>query len=173
MTTPLISLIVAMDRQRAIGRQGGMPWHLPDDLRHFRQHTLGKPVLMGRRTFQSIGRPLPGRRNLVLSRQAQEPLQGVEWVQSLDQALQLCQQAAAPELMVIGGGEVYALALPAASTLWLTEVDTEVAQADAWFPQWDARQWSEQWSERREADARNAFARHYRLLQRKPDVPHP
>jgi dihydrofolate reductase len=163
---PKVSMIVAADRNGAIGRGGAMPWHLPDDLRHFKQQTLGKPILMGRRTFDSIGKVLPGRRNLVLSRSAtgmdQHP--EVELVASLQQALDLCVEYA--ELMVIGGGEVYTLALPLATTLWLTEVDTEVVDADAWFPHYDPMCWQENWREVHAADARNVHARINRRLQR-------
>lgn len=168
--TPGISLIVAADRNRAIGRAGAMPWHLPDDLRHFKQQTLGKPILMGRRTFEAIGKALPGRRNLVLSRSASviDAHPEIEVVYSLRQALDLC--ADSPELMVIGGGEVYALALPLATTLWLTEVDTAVVDADAWFPAWDPDEWLESWREARGADERNVHARIYRRLQRIEDA---
>lgn len=162
---PQLALIVAMDRARAIGRDGGMPWHLPDDLRHFKQVTMGKPVLMGRRTWDSIGRALPGRRNLVLTRQDHAHFGGAETVTSLDQARALC--ADAPELMVIGGGAVYAMTLPLAHTLWLTEIDTEVADADTWFPPHDPAQWQEIWHEHRAADERHAHARTFRQLQRR------
>jgi dihydrofolate reductase len=127
----VISLVAALDRRRAIGRGGALPWHLPDDLRRFKALTLGKPVLMGRKTAESLGRALPGRENLVLTRNGREPYPGMAAVPSLDAALE---RAGDRELMVIGGGEVYALALPRATTLHLTHVDTEVVDADAFFP---------------------------------------
>src|SRR5580698_11477041 len=104
---PLISLLVAATENDVIGRDLGLPWHLPDDLRHFKALTLGKPVLMGRRTFNSIGRPLPGRTNLVLTRATDWSVPGVTVVADLDAAIRAC--GAAPELVVAGGAQVYAL----------------------------------------------------------------
>lgn len=152
---PLLSLIAALDRNRAIGRGGDMPWHLPDDLKRFKQLTLGKPVLMGRKTALSIGRALPGRPNLVLSRSGEAPYAAQKTVRSLDEAIAL---AGGAELMVIGGGEIYALALPLASHLYLTEVDAAVADADTWFPAWDRAQWRETARSAHAADARHGFA---------------
>lgn len=150
-----IALIVAFDRNRAIGRAGDMPWHLPDDLKRFKQLTLGKPVLMGRKTALSIGRALPGRRNLVLSRSFDAPYATQETVRSLDEAIAAAQGA---ELMVIGGGEIYALALPFATRLHLTEIDTQVDDADTWFPAFDRSSWREIARDHHAADARHAFA---------------
>jgi dihydrofolate reductase len=150
-----IALIAALDRNRAIGRAGGMPWHLPDDLARFKHLTLGKPVLMGRRTALSIGRALPGRRNLVLSRSGDAPYATQETVRSLDEALAM---VAGAELMVVGGGEIYALALPFATTLHLTEIDTRADDADTWFPAFDRARWREVACEAHAADARHAYA---------------
>jgi dihydrofolate reductase len=151
-----VSLVAALDRHRAIGRGNALPWHLPADLKRFKALTLGHPVLMGRRTAEAIGRPLPGRRNLVLTRSADAPFDGVELVHSLDAALAATGEGG--ELMVIGGGEVYALALPRATRLLLTQVDTVVADADAFFPPWDAADWRVVAREAHAADARHAFA---------------
>ncbi|MFN4160828.1 MAG: dihydrofolate reductase, partial [Stenotrophomonas sp.] len=129
-----LSLIAALDRRSAIGRGNALPWHLPDDLRRFKALTLGKPVLMGRRTAESLGRALPGRRNLVLTRGGQVPFPGMQAVASLEQALALAAAAGGDELCVIGGGQVYALALPQATHLHLTHVETEAEGADAFFP---------------------------------------
>ena len=150
-----ISLIAALDRRHAIGRDGAMPWHLPDDLRRFKQLTLGKPVLMGRKTALAIARPLPGRRNLVLTRRGEVPFAGQEAVASLDAAIAA---AAGAEVCVIGGGEVYALALPRATRLHLTWIDTVAENADAFFPRFDARQWRETARVAHPADARHEFA---------------
>lgn len=150
-----IALIAALDRNGAIGRAGDMPWHLPDDLARFKRLTLGKPVLMGRRTALSIGRALPGRRNLVLSRSGAAPYPGQETVHSLDAALAA---AAGAELCVIGGGEIYALTLPLATRLHLTEIATQAADADTWFPAFDRAHWREQSREHHPADARHAHA---------------
>ena len=150
-----LSLIAALDRNHAIGRDGAMPWHLPDDLRRFKALTLGKPVLMGRRTALAIGRALPGRPNLVLTRNGDAPYEGQVVVRSLDEAIAY---AGAAELAVIGGGEVYALALPRATKLHLTWIDAEVADADTFFPRFDAREWIETAREPHPADARHAYA---------------
>jgi dihydrofolate reductase len=148
-------LVAAVDRQRAIGRGNALPWHLPDDLKRFKALTLGKPVLMGRKTAEAIGRPLPGRPNFVLTRSGRAPFEGQVAVASLDEAIA---RADAPALLVIGGGELYALALPRAARLHLTEVDTVVEGADAWFPSPDAAAWREVAREHHPADARHAFA---------------
>ncbi|MCM2355075.1 MAG: dihydrofolate reductase [Arenimonas sp.] len=148
-------LVAALDRARGIGRGNELPWRLPDDLQRFKALTLGKPLLMGRRTAESLGRALPGRRNLVLTRSNQVPFAGMEAVASLDEALAL---AGGADLMVIGGGEVYALALPRASHLHLTHVDTVVADADAFFPAFDPVQFEVLSREPRPADARHAAA---------------
>ena len=150
-----ISLIAALDRNHAIGRAGAMPWHLPDDLKRFKQLTLGKPVLMGRKTALAIGRALPGRRNLVLTRAGTAPFADQQAVASLQQAIDA---AGGVELCVIGGGEVYALALPWATHLHLTWIDTVAADADAFFPHFDAAQWRETAHVVHAADARHAYS---------------
>ena len=155
---PRIVLVAAMDRNRAIGRDKDLPWHLPDDFRHFKALTLGKPILMGRRTAESLGRALPGRRNLVLTRGGRVPFEGMEAVTSLDDALHIAAGDGAQELCVIGGAQVYALALPRASVLHLTHVDTVVDGADTFFPAFDADDWQVVSREPHAADARHAFA---------------
>ncbi|HJU38454.1 MAG TPA: dihydrofolate reductase [Tahibacter sp.] len=150
-----IGLVAAVDRQLAIGRRGDMPWHLPDDLRRFKRLTLDKPVLMGRKTALSIGRALPGRRNLVLSRAGHAPYDGQTTVRNLEQAVAL---AGIEELMVIGGGEIYALALPLASRLYLTHVDCAADDADTFFPAFDRSQWRVVAREAHAADARHEYA---------------
>ncbi|HEY5849516.1 MAG TPA: dihydrofolate reductase [Lysobacter sp.] len=151
-------LIAAHDRHRAIGRDNELPWRLPDDLKRFKALTLGKPVLMGRKTAQSLGRALPGRLNLVLTRSGQVPFEGMQAVASADEAMGVAADAEAPALCVIGGGEVYALCLPIATQLHLTHVDTVVEGADAFFPAIDEAQWRVVARERHEADARHAVA---------------
>ena len=153
-----VSLVAALDRRRAIGRGNDLPWRLPDDLRRFKALTLGKPVLMGRRTAESLGRALPGRDNLVLTRGARAPFDGMRVVTSIEEALEVARTHAAPELCVIGGGEVYALALPVADVLHLTEVDAVVADADTFFPAWERPQWREVFREAHPADGRHAHA---------------
>jgi len=155
---PRLVLVAALDRNRAIGRGNAMPWHLPDDFRHFKRLTLGKPVLMGRRTAEAIGRALPGRTNLVLTRGGRVPFEGMQAVATLDAAIAIAGGQHAAELCVIGGGEVYALTLPHADVLQLTHVDTIVDDADAFFPAWDAGQWLEVSRQMHAADARHAHA---------------
>ena len=139
MSTPRVVLVAALERHGAIGRANALPWHLPRDLKRFKALTLGHAVLMGRKTAESIGRALPGRRNLVLTRAARAPFEGQEVVASFDEARRL----AGDTLMVIGGGEVYALALPHADVLELTAVDTVVDGAHAFFPAFDENDWRE------------------------------
>lgn len=150
-----MSLVAALDRCRAIGRGQQLPWHLPDDLRRFKALTVGKPVLMGRKTAEAIGRALPGRRNLVLSRSGAAPFPGMECVRTPAECLAL---VAGEELMVIGGGEIYALFLPWAESLYLTHVDTEVADADAFFPAFDASRWKVVDRVTHPADSRHVLA---------------
>lgn len=152
-----LSMIAALDRNRGIGQDNGMPWHLPDDFRHFKALTLGKPILMGRKTAQSLGRALPGRTNLVLTRSGQVPFAGMQAVASLDEAKVIAAAEGARELCVIGGGEIYRLLLDQASDLYLTWVDTEVV-ADTHFPEVDPAQWQEVDSQPHAADERHAFA---------------
>lgn len=162
-----ISLIAAIDRHRAIGRGNALPWHLPDDLKHFKALTLGKPVLMGRKTAQSLGRALPGRLNLVLTRSGEVPFAGMVAVDSPQAASQRAMAEGADELCVIGGGEIYALMLPLADRLHLTEVDVVVDGADAFFPEFDRSDW--RLVEHREcaADEHHTFAFRFLDLRRR------
>lgn len=154
----ILGLVAALDRNFAIGRGNALPWQLPDDLRRFKALTLGKPVLMGRRTAESLGRALPGRRNLVLTRSGHAPFDGMEAVASLEVALRRVQDAGDPELCVIGGGDVFALALPLAQRMHLTWVHTAVEGADAHFPRFDPGQWRVIARHPRATDGRHAFA---------------
>lgn len=155
-----LALVAALDRDFAIGRGNALPWHLPDDLRRFKALTLGRPVLMGRKTAESLGRALPGRRNLVLTRAGRAPFAGMEAVASLEEAMARVAAAAAEGgvLHVIGGGEVYAAALPLAQRLHLTHVDTRVENADAHFPRFDPARWRVTARQPHPADARHPFA---------------
>ena len=159
-----VSLIVATDDEGGIGLRGGLPWHLPDDLRRFKALTLGKPVVMGRRTWDSIGRPLPGRLNIVVSRDPRLAIQGATVVGTLEAALAAA--GGVPEVCVIGGAEIYRLALPLADTVHLTEVHANVG-ADTHFPSLDPAQWVEVARERRAADERHAHAMSYVTLRRR------
>jgi dihydrofolate reductase len=151
----MVSLIAALDRAFAIGRGNQLPWRLPDDLKRFKALTLGKPVLMGRKTAESLGRALTGRRNLVLTRSARAPFEGMETMPSLQAALDA---VAGAELMVIGGGEIYALVLPLATRMHLTHVETRSDDGDTFFPRFAADDWQVVARERHEADPKHAFA---------------
>lgn len=136
-----IALIVAHDRKRCIGRNNTLPWRLPADLARFKQLTLGHPVIMGRKTWESIGRPLPGRLNLVLTRQADWQAAGAQGCKSWDEALELGRVQSTGTVWVIGGADLYAQALAMASRVETTEVDLEVEGGDAWFPELDPQEW--------------------------------
>ena len=150
-----ISLIAALDRNHAIGRAGVMPWHLPDDLKRFKQLTLGKPMLMGRKTFDTLPGLLPGRRHIVLTRDDDWRAEGAEVVHDIATAIKI---ADAPELAVVGGAEVYALALPYADRIKLTEIALE-PQGDTIVPPFDPADWIETRREDHPAeDGRPAFS---------------
>ncbi|MBW8183401.1 type 3 dihydrofolate reductase [Shewanella nanhaiensis] len=133
-----IALIAAMANNRVIGKDNQMPWHLPEDLRHFKAMTLGKPIVMGRKTFDSIGRPLPGRHNIVISRQEGLKIEGVTCVNSFDAAVSAAGDI--EELVVIGGGQLYSATLALADKLYLTEINLDV-DGDTHFPSWDDGSW--------------------------------
>jgi len=154
-----ITLIAAMGKNRAIGLDGRMPWHLPAELQHFKQATMGKAILMGRKTWQSIGRPLPGRQNIVISRNPGFAAAGADVSASLSAAVEI---AKADEIMVIGGGQLYTLALPFAQRLILTLIDIE-PEADTWFPEWDINQWQQTEERHFQIDDSNKLA--YRIVE--------
>jgi dihydrofolate reductase len=166
-TTPVISVIVAMANNGVIGRGNTLPWRLPADLKRFRSLTLGKPVLMGRRTFESIGRPLTGRVNLVLTRDAHWAADGTLSVRTLAEALEHARDS--PELMVIGGAEVYGLVLPLAHRIYLTQVHADVP-GDTFFPAFDPGEWRDTGRSTQAADERHAHALSFVTLER-PAVP--
>lgn len=153
MLAPL-AIVVALGKNRVIGRAGALPWHLPEDLRHFREVTLGHAVLMGRRTYESIGRPLPKRRNIVVSRSESFRADGCEVFATLDEALRSA-HTSDEEPRVIGGEEIYRATLPFATRLLLTEVDVDV-NGDAFFPAFDVSAWQER-SRTPSGDARLVF----------------
>lgn len=138
---PTLSLIVAYSRNRAIGRDNALPWRLPGDLAHFKRSTLGHPIIMGRKTWESLGRPLPGRTNIVVTRDPGYAAAGAVVVNSLEAALQACRSEAQPPY-VIGGAQLYALALPLADRILATEVHADVP-GDAFFPELPAGLWRE------------------------------
>jgi len=159
-------MVAAMTKNRVIGKDNQMPWHLPADLKHFKQVTLGKPVVMGRKTFESIGRLLPGRRNVVISRSTPADAKGAEWVTSLEQAFRLVQQH--DEVMVIGGAEIYRQCLPLAQRLYLTEIDLST-EGDAYFPDYQSEK-ADDWrlieESHHPADINNRYHCRFITLQR-------
>ncbi len=165
MGAPALSIIAAMTENRLIGRDGRLPWRLPADLRHFKALTLGKPILMGRRTWESLPGLLPNRRHLVISRRPEFTAAGAETADSLEAGIALA--AAAEEIMIIGGAEVYRQALPLAERMHLTLIHTQL-DGDAWFPEYAPSQWRETSRERRPADTRNAYALSFVSLVRRP-----
>jgi dihydrofolate reductase len=160
-----ISLVAAVADNGVVGADGGMPWHLPADLAHFKQLTLGKPVLMGRLTWESIGKPLPGRRNLVLTRDPAWQAAGAERVGSLDEAVGAIRKSGGTELMVIGGAEVYREALPRAARIYLTRVRAE-PWGDTLFPELDPGEWREVARRERPSDEHNAWDLTFVVLER-------
>lgn len=158
----MISIIVAVAENGVIGSDNRLPWHLPDDLKRFKALSLGKPIVMGRRTFDSIGRPLPGRTNIVISRQSGLALQGTRVVHSLDEALSAA--GAVPEIVVIGGAEIFRQVLPRTNTIHLTRVQARVA-GDVCFPELDFA-WRESAVEHHAADERHQYAFSFVTLQR-------
>lgn len=158
----IISMIAAMAQDRVIGKDNQMPWHLPADFAWFKRCTLGKPIIMGRKTYQSIGRPLPGRKNIVISRDRGLVIEGVDVVDSVEAALALV--ADADEVMIIGGGSIYQHCLPLAQRLYLTHIDL-VVDGDTQFPQW-GEGWAQTHAESYQADDKNAHAMQFVVLER-------
>lgn len=154
MATMKISLIVAYAKNRVIGRDNQLPWRLPADLQYFKKMTLDKPIIMGRKNYQSIGRPLPRRRNIIISRNPNFTAEGCIVADSLDAALAECDDA--PEVMIIGGAEIYQLTFEMADNLYITEVDAEI-EGDTFFPDWEKSQWQEVSREAFPADEKNEF----------------
>ncbi|WP_411170911.1 type 3 dihydrofolate reductase [Pseudoalteromonas piscicida] len=161
----VISMIAAMANNRVIGKDNDMPWHLPADLQHFKKVTLGKPVIMGRKTFESIGRPLPGRRNIVISRNLDYTQEGIEVVASPEAALRAVGDC--DEMMIIGGGHIYDLFLPYAQRLYLTFIDLDV-EGDTQFPDYEqVAEWEVLETECNEPDERNNHSYKFVTLNKK------
>ena len=161
-----ITLIAAMAENRVIGRDNALPWHLPDDLARFKQRTQGHVVIMGRRTFESVGRPLPNRRSIVVTRKHGYHPAGVEIAHSLGETLERARAADPEEVFILGGAEIYTLALPEADRLELTIVHADVT-GDTFFPECDLTEWTLLQEQRHEADARHAHAFSFRTYERR------
>lgn len=166
---PTIALVVAMAENRAIGRGGDLPWHLRSDMRHFRQVTMGKPIMMGRRTFKSLPRVLDGRLNIVLTRDRGFVAPGAVVARSLEEGLEAARRSAArtgvDEIMIIGGEDVFREVLPQAGRIYLTEVHAS-PDADTWFPELDSNEWREVFREKHEAGPKDDHAFSFVVLER-------
>ncbi len=159
----IVSMIAALANNRVIGLDNKMPWHLPAELQLFKRATLGKPIVMGRNTFESIGRPLPGRLNIVLSRQTDYKPEGVTVVATLDEAVVAAGDV--EELMIIGGATIYNQCLAAADRLYLTHIEL-TTEGDTWFPDYEQYNWQEIEQESYAADDKNPHDYRFSLLER-------
>jgi dihydrofolate reductase len=169
LSAPTVALVVAMADNRAIGRDGNLPWHLSSDMRYFRKITMGKPIIMGRLTFLSLGRALPGRTNIVLTRNAAFEAPGAIMAYNLEEALDVARKIAAKtgvdEIMVIGGEDVFRAVLPQAARIYLTEVHA-TPEADTWYPEIDNRDWREISREEHEPGPKDDHAFSFVVLER-------
>jgi dihydrofolate reductase len=159
----IISIIVATDKNGVIGLDGDLPWHLSSDLKHFKEITMGKPLIMGRKTHESIGRPLPGRKNIVLTYSKEFKAEGCEVVHSLDDAFKAAGDV--NEVMIMGGSGIYDQSLTRADRLYLTEVHADV-KGDVYFPEFDKGEWVEREREEHFADDRNDFDYSFVVMER-------
>ena len=166
----ILSMIVATADNNIIGKDNDMPWHLPADLAYFKKVTLGKPIIMGRKTYESIGRPLPGRRNIVISRDQHYAAAGIDTVTSVEQALNLVNGSdglePVKEIMVIGGGAIYQHCLEKADRLYITHIQAAI-DGDTQFPDYDEGTWGEVSSEWQAADEKNSYALNFCIYERK------
>ena len=149
-----LSIITAMDQNRLIGRDNALPWHLPADLAFFKKTTLGKPILMGRKTYESIGRPLPGRQNIIISRDPEYHMEGCDSATSIEQALSMIENH--PEAMLIGGSSLYQQTIDLADKLYITYIHSQF-EGDAWFPEIPLQNWIESAREDHFADDKNSY----------------
>lgn len=163
----LVSLIAAASENNVIGKDNWMPWDLPDELAYFRSVTRGKPVIMGRKTYDSVGRPMPNRHNIVVSRDPKLRIENVDVVSSIDDALKLAEKDNPEEVFVIGGEQIYKLALPHADRIYLSRVHTTVEGGEAFFPEFDQSQWEMLKQERHDADEANAIPYTIMVLEKK------
>lgn len=158
------AFVVAMDENGLIGRDNDLPWRLPADLQYFRSVTMGKPIIMGRHTHESIGRPLPGRQNIVITSLADYQAEGCEVVHSVDEALRIANTT--DEVMVIGGASLYKQMFDQVDRLYLTRVHATL-EGDTWFPDWDKSQWQQISCESHPADEKNQYAYSFEVYERR------
>lgn len=160
-----LSMIAAMGKDRVIGKDNDMPWHLPADLQHFKKTTLGSPIIMGRKTYDSIGRPLPGRLNIILSRNTNLKIEGCSVVNSLEDAIGLAEKTDASEIFITGGAHLYDKFLEDADRLYLTLID-EKFEGDTYFPDYTQFNWQEVAKESYKADDKNPHAYSFVILDK-------
>jgi len=162
----IVSIIAAMDKKRGIGVDNKLPWRLSADLKRFRELTMGHHIIVGRKTFESIGKPLPGRQMIVVTRDRSYEAEGCEVVHSIEDAMKLSRDRGESEVFICGGAEIYAQSIEVADRMYLTLVDAEVA-ADTFFPEFDVREWSERESVYQPADEKNQYSFTFKILIRK------
>jgi dihydrofolate reductase len=163
----ILSFIVAVSENNAIGRDNNLPWNLPEDLKFFKRTTMGKPVVMGRKTYEALGRPLPGRQNIVLSRQKDLALpEGVLLFDNVQDSVAWLEKGDFEEVFIIGGGIIFEQALPIAERLYITRVHTTIPDADAFFPDIDHTHWKLTWEEPHNADEKHAYAFTFQQFER-------
>ncbi len=160
-----ISLIAAMDINNAIGYHNQLMWHLPDDFKWFKKHTLGKPVIMGRNTMNSLGKPLPGRLNIALSSTDNDIIEGFRHAYSMNEAMKLVPENA-PEIMIIGGGHIFKQTLPVADRMYITRIRHGFEDADTYFPRWNEEEWEQVFSEHHPEDEKHKFPFEFIILDR-------
>jgi len=163
---PLLTIIVAVDLNNAIGVGGKLPWHLPQDLKFFKNNTWAMPVIMGRKTFESLGKPLTGRTNIVISRNPDWQANGVLSAGNISEAIEIAKGLQTREIFIIGGGSIYETALPLANRLYITRVFTSVEDADTWFPKWQAKEWEMKWEQAFGKDEKHAFDYSFQCWER-------
>ncbi len=163
----IISLIGAASENNVIGRDNWMPWDLPAELAYFRNVTKGKTVIMGRKTYDSVGRPMPNRHNIILTREADLKIEGVDVVTSIEEALELAKKGNLDEIFVIGGEQIYKLAMPYANRIYLTRVHTTIENGEAFFPEFNEAEWEMVKSEKYEADDENTIPFTMMVYERK------
>jgi dihydrofolate reductase len=165
-----VSAIVACSKNRAIGRDNQIPWYLPADLRYFKQVTSGHAILMGRKTYESIGRPLPKRSNIVITRQKNYQLEGCNVYHSLLEGVEAAKKMGEEELFIIGGGEIYRQALPICHKIYYTEVDLEIADATVFFPALQEKDWKLISAEAHQKDEKNPYHYTFKVYERTQQV---
>ena len=159
-------MVMAMDKNRLIGKGGDMPWHIPSDLKYFKRVTMGKPVIMGRKTFDSLGKPLPGRPNIVVTRNKDWSVEGAQVASSLEEAFDLAKEHSTEEIMVVGGASLCAQAMPSTDRLFLTIIDHEFEDGDTWLKSYEADEWHEVSREEHDESGEGGYRYTYYVLER-------